>query len=317
MLQAWEHLYQHGRLAIAHLYNSPPEKIPRYDIAEMNLISACGLPSTESMDLRAMLGLLDAWANRCQTYITQKTPLFESNPSRFGSLAHFRMGAIIHVLIKQIGLRYNPALAGEPTENPEPLTDPADTFIHGVLGPRRMGTCCSLPVVLVAIGRRLGYPLKLVLAPQHAFCRWDSPEERFNIEFHEGGLNSHPDDHYRQWPFKWPPQLIERERLRPYFLQSLTPQQELAHFAFNRASALDVAAGRRKEALAAMNVAQRLWPCHNHAVWITHLATKACYPDKQWPHAPCEETAGRAAMERLAKEKGAVMTGSRITGPIQ
>ncbi len=33
------------------------------------------------------------------------------------------------------------------------------------------GTCVSMPVLYTAVARRLGYPVKLVLAKGHAFCR--------------------------------------------------------------------------------------------------------------------------------------------------
>jgi len=302
------HLYQLERVAITHLFNLPPQEIAHYDIAEMNLICARGLPGAENLDIGSMLGLLDLWAKRCQTFIAQKASLYHTNPAKFGSLAKFYVQSMIQVLTRQLGVRYNPRLTGEPGHYTEPITDPADTFIHGILGPKRTGTCATLPVVLTALGRRLDYPLKLVLAPEHSFCRWDSPEERFNIEFDELGISFHPDDYYREWPYKWTPEVHERQRVRPYFLISLTPQQELAHFAWCRAYHVNVVGSTRcQEALAAMQVAQRLWPTHTHAVWITHLTTKALYPERNWPHAPCEETAGKAAVERLIREQGAVM----------
>jgi hypothetical protein len=35
-------------------------------------------------------------------------------------------------------------------------------FLTGLLGEERKGTCSSMPVLYVALGRRLGYPLYLV-----------------------------------------------------------------------------------------------------------------------------------------------------------
>jgi hypothetical protein len=46
-------------------------------------------------------------------------------------------------------------------------------FLHG-LTQGRGGTCLSMPVAYVAVGRRLGYPLKLVTAKGHLFARWES-----------------------------------------------------------------------------------------------------------------------------------------------
>lgn len=263
----------------------------------MNLISAYGLPGTEGMDMRAMLATLDTWAKRIADHTLKSIRVFHKYRSDFGTLARFRITAMLQALTREFGVRYNP----DRIADPHVWTDPEDSFLHGVLGPRRTGTCSSLPVLLTALGRRMGYPLKLVLAPGHVFCRWDTPGERFNIEYHERGLNSHPDEHYQEWPFPWPPELYERERKCPEYLVSLNPQQELALFATLRSHSLDVA-GRRQEAVAAMKVAFRYWPRHCYNVMVTHLTTRALFPDRQFPDQPCEETAGAAAIQQIVAE---------------
>ena len=65
-----------------------------------------------------------------------------------------------------------------------------------------------MPVLYVAVGRRLGYPLKLATTKGHLFARWDGLDhsypawrERFNIEGTHG-FSSYPDDYYKTWPFK-------------------------------------------------------------------------------------------------------------------
>ncbi len=291
---AMQHLHPLGRLAIAELYNAPAEAVPRFEIAEMNLISAFGLPGTDGMDMGAMLATLDAWAKRIADHTLRSIHVFHKYRSDYGTLARFRVTAMLQALTREFGVRYNP----DRITDPHVWTDPEDSFIHGLLGPKRTGTCSSLPVLLTALGRRMGYPLKLVLAPGHVFCRWDTPGERFNVEYNERGLNSHPDEHYQVWPTRWTPELREHERADPMFLVSLSPQQELALFASLRAHSLDVAE-RRKEAVWAMRVAYRLWPTHAHGMWINHLATKAAFPDRQYPDRPCDETAGPKAVKRL------------------
>ena len=91
-----------------------------------------------------------------------------------------------------------------------------------------------MPVLMVAVGRRLGYPLKLVTAKGHLFARWEDEQERFNIETAGRGLSTFPDSHYRSWPFRATPLEIKRER----HLKSLTPQEELAVFLEIRAFCL-------------------------------------------------------------------------------
>lgn len=292
-----EHLYPLGELAIAKLYNAPADAVPRFELAEMNLISAFGLPGTEGMDMGAMLASLATWARRIAEHTLSSIHAFHKHRSDYGTLARFRMTAMLQALTREFGVHYSP----ERIADPHVWTDPEDSFIHGVLGPRRTGTCSSLPVLLTAIGRRLGYPLKLVLAPGHVFCRWDTPGERFNVEYNERGLNSHPDEYYREWPVPWTPELHELERKRPEFLVSLAPQQELALCAALRSHSLEVA-GRMQEAVAAMKVAFRYWPRPCYGVMVNHLTTKALFPGRQFPDQPCEETVGEAAIQRIVAE---------------
>jgi hypothetical protein len=112
------------------------------------------------------------------------------------------------------------------------FTDSRQHFIHGILEGFG-GTCATLPVLYAAVGRRLGYPLKLASAVEHRFCRWDDPQSgvRFNIEASGRGLGVHADDYYRSWP-KSMSSVVEQAHCH---LTSLTPQQELAEFYSQRA----------------------------------------------------------------------------------
>jgi hypothetical protein len=79
----------------------------------------------------------------------------------------------------------------------------------------------------VAIGRPLGYPLKLVSTKGHLFARWDdSSAAYFNIECTCEGLYCHTDEHYLHWPFE----TTTEEARRCGYLVSKTPKQEVATF---------------------------------------------------------------------------------------
>ena len=291
----YEHLHPHGDSAIAHLLNSSPERIARYDVAEMNLICAYGLPGTRDMDMMGMLHLLNVWAQRVDAFTHQHWDRFTSGRSSTHSAAEFRLVALFHVVTQEFGVRYNP----ERLADPDDFSDPADSFVHGILSRRRMGTCASLPVLFVAIGRRLGYPLKLVESPGHLFFRWEAPGRRFNIEFNDVGLNIHDDDHYRQWPEPWHPAMVELEKRNPTYLVSFTPVQELSIFACNRALFLIDIPARRFEALETMRVACRLWPNHRNDHWLKHVTTRACRGDYDIPPAIAETRIGSLLGEKI------------------
>jgi hypothetical protein len=83
------------------------------------------------------------------------------------------------------------------------------------------------------VGRRLGYPLKIVQGARHLFLRWDQSDsqsplarDRFNIEATANGFVCHPDSFYESWPFPHPDPDVDRR----HYLRSLTPREELASF---------------------------------------------------------------------------------------
>ncbi len=92
-------------------------------------------------------------------------------------------------------------------------------------------------MLYAAVGRRLGYPLKLVRVAWHCFVRWDDPEGRsgfapevFNIEGSGEGFASESDEHYRF--HKGVEQATEYNLANGWGLASLTPRQEVAWFFF-------------------------------------------------------------------------------------
>jgi hypothetical protein len=121
-------------------------------------------------------------------------------------------------------------------------------LIHGLLGQTRHGTCASMPVLYVAVGRLLGYPLHLVHSLGHVFARWDGMDhplpawrELRNAEF-TSGFDSMTDEEYHEFPLKWPKELHEMERLRqpnPLYLRNLNASEEFASCLVQRAHAFE------------------------------------------------------------------------------
>jgi len=193
------------------------------DIAETNLNLACGLPTAERLDVVGYLQKLDAWSRLVATKTERCLPMFHRSPAEFdNSPAKFRMMALVTVLQRDLGVRYDPACQ----EGAYCALEPRTLFIHGLLD-RHGGTCVTMPVLYVAIGRRLGYPLYLVQAREHFFLRWEEPGgERFNIEATTLGFTPRDDDHF----LRWPKPIRDEEILAGLFLRNLTPQEELAVF---------------------------------------------------------------------------------------
>ena len=193
------------------------------DIAEMNLLCAAGLPGTEEIDIDESLAKLDGWAERVTAETDRNMHRFRENPGEYNnSEAYFRAMMLVTVLQQDLGVRYNPARSRDID-----FRRPEDLFIHGMIASDNGGTCVSMPVLYTSVGRRAGYPLKLVLAKAHVFVRWDSPDgERFNIEATNQGMNSFDDEYYKTWPQKMTPSEIAGG----VYLKSLGVSGELALF---------------------------------------------------------------------------------------
>ncbi len=228
-------------------------ELARMDIAKLNFICAEGLPNAGALSLQKAQSTLDAWARRVASETERNLHQYRSHPSEFNnSEPYFRMLALVIVLQQDFGVHYNTARIEAPQ-----YSDSRDLFLHGILGPERQGTCLSMPVLYVAVGRRLGYPLKLVTAKAHLFARWESADgkERLNLEGTNHGLNCFPDEYYRTWPIP----ISEAEIKECGYLKSLSPAEEMAVFLAARGHCLE-ANGRLAEAELAQAQAHVLAP---------------------------------------------------------
>jgi hypothetical protein len=211
------------------------------DVAEINLACASGLPGSERLDIAHCLRTLDEWAEHVRHKTIKLLPRFRKAPADFeNSEPYFRILVMVTVLRRDIGISYNKRYKQEQLARGERIDarefigdgfflDSRNLFLHGIVETKE-GTCSSLPPLYVAIGRRLGYPLKVVSTKGHLFARWDDVGVRFNIECTCEGLYCHTDEHYLHWPFESTPE----EAKRCGYLTSKTPMQELATFLESR-----------------------------------------------------------------------------------
>jgi hypothetical protein len=252
---------------LAEFIRCPLEAVEGYDIAALNLRCAQGLPGAEALDEGRMLDWLDQAAQRVQLETRRHWYRLTDSPSTYNtSAAYFCCYLLLQVLQEDIGVRYNPARIRD-TKFQDPkcfdpdFSDSRDLFIHGMIdGPG--GTCASMPVMYVAVGRRLGYPLKLVQSRGHLFARWDDPDgrcfglpETFNVEGAGEGIASYDDEHYKTWPEPW----TEIDEAEGWYLKSMTPLQELASFLATRGDCL-TDNGRLGEAVQAYAWASTIAP---------------------------------------------------------
>jgi hypothetical protein len=92
------------------------------------------------------------------------------------------------------------------------------------------GTCISMPALYIALGERLGCPIKGVNANEHFFCRWDDGKYVSNIEVTSGGGWSPDEDYVRDME-------MTPEQLRSgAYMRTLTKRELIGNFFFARAA---------------------------------------------------------------------------------
>lgn len=207
-----------------------PSTGTNWDIALANLLCAQGLPGAENLDIARCLATLEEWTARVLFETKRNAHRFREFPEQSNySKAEFCMGMLVTVLKQDIGVCYDPRLARISMDfsNTSFEADSRNTFIHGLLQDKTRGSCASIPVLVAAVARRLGYPVSLVPAKGHLLVRWNDGAERLNIEAAcAGGYNTHPDDHYMHWPVE----TTKEEAAFFRYLQPMTPADELATF---------------------------------------------------------------------------------------
>jgi hypothetical protein len=204
----------------------PDVCLQRHDLGLMNLGCAAGLPGSERIDHRFCARWLGSATDYVRRYTAAALPDLRRRPEEYrNSEGYAKVLCLVTALQKNLGVRYNPERIPE-----DARFEMEDRFLHGLIqGPG--GTCATMPVLYVAIGRRLDYPMVLVTAKHHRFCRWDEPSgERFNIEATDKGLSVFPDEYYRMGRYE----VNTAEESDVGLLRSLTPRQALADFIADR-----------------------------------------------------------------------------------
>ncbi len=244
-----------------------PEELKDVDIAEMNLLCATGLPGAEKLDVAKCMKKLDEWAAKVKAETERNlyrlSATFAADEYHHSEV-YLRSSMLLQVLQEDLGVKYNMT-----AKDNFDFKDSSVAFIHGMIpAPGQTtaqtpgGTCASMPVLYTAVGRRLGYPLKLVTTKAHLFVRWDGKDnpnpawrERLNIEGAGHGFSSFDDNYYKTWPHK----VTEAEVQANGWLVSLTPKEELAEFLASRGHCL-LDNGHPKEAFDSYTTAHALIP---------------------------------------------------------
>jgi hypothetical protein len=226
------------------LLEAPPEKIIEgCNIQLLNLLCADRLPGNEDIDIRGCLTRLDSLADYIKGSIERTYRVHGPSAQYSFSKQKTWMACLVTRMKQTFGAAYSPSAKADLDANIEaPLSDASEVFINGLLHAdrdHRRGTCASIPVLVTAIARKLGYPIRLACAYRHRYCRWEDNGHSFNIEASNPmGMVVHPDEHYRKWRGGLPSAVADSA----FHFRALTPAEEFATFMQDRVFVLRDAA---------------------------------------------------------------------------
>ncbi len=262
--------------------------------AELNLLCAAGLPDGQDVDTARCLAALEQWTTLVRGETSQrlatltrrdrsaKEPLGASSESRSKAQAllqglHDALGSDRRPASLESGTLESAVARGIPL-------DPRDLFLCGVLenaSPPHRPTSVSLPWLYLAVGRRLGYPLRLAAQDGRLLLRWEGQDEQFTLDWQQSWTEpvvSAPELRFRVEAAGRPPLPLPTDpppsATLPSPMHLLTTDDELAMLLSARGACLE-SHGQNREALVVSAQAHRLRPdCDNYVVAIAHVMPK-------------------------------------------
>lgn len=259
--KGWLPASQKRSVGLQYLASLSGSELKSYDIAFLNLMCLENMHGFKREQIDGALKKLDRWAIHVAYETERNFYKFRQRPDDFRAMeGYFRMLVLVSVIQQDFGARYNPdrdSTLEKPQSDDEFFSDPRDVFIHGFTDRSApMGTCSSFPVLYTAIAQRLRYPVFLVTAKEHLFCRWDDGIDQFNIEATSSGLNVYPDEYY----FSWPRTMTRKDLVENNHLKSLSASESFAVFLSIRGACLLHSENDPKQALEAFRLASSISP---------------------------------------------------------
>lgn len=169
---------------LAEMVALTDDDLSAVDPVVMNIVVAKGIPSLANLDVGRYIALADQWAGNLRRRMPMLEENFHKQPGKWNNdLAIFRLGLVCQFLDVAIGIGYREEFVNLKEHL---YTNPSDLFLNGVMDTRR-GTCASMAILNVVIGRRVGLPVFLATAASHFLCRYEDGAAVYNIESTDTG----------------------------------------------------------------------------------------------------------------------------------
>jgi len=184
-----------GKRTVAQLMALSDAELEEVDVVEMNIAVAREIPGLEKLDYGHYRRFVDGWTEQFRRWLPDaERGGFYPTPDKYkNDINFFRLGMLAQFLDQSIGVAYveeqrQAQIEARKTGRKAEIayTDSGHLLLHGLIDTKR-GTCGTMPVLHVAIGRRLGWPVSLACTGSHFVCRYDDGKVIYNIEATDTG----------------------------------------------------------------------------------------------------------------------------------
>jgi hypothetical protein len=168
---------------VAQLMALSNAELEKVDIVGMSVAVAREIPGQENLDYQHYREIVDGWTDQFRRWMPTAEANFLNSPQQWrGDINFFRLGLLATYLTRERGVRYDEKYSQDQKEGKNSkYKEPGAVLVHGLIDTLR-GTCATMPVLHVAIGRRLGWPVSLAAVGPHYVCRYDDGKVHYNIE---------------------------------------------------------------------------------------------------------------------------------------
>jgi hypothetical protein len=186
--------------AFGMLLAKTPEEIQQVDTATLNWACLGGFPGAQDIDLDAARARITKLAEKVKTTTQATLEQARKKNKPVQDSPQFRAAILFYVLqqdykIAHFADQYDPDHSGQVDwgkERPEDLF-----FQSGSTG--KGDPAVGNPILIVAVGQELQYPIKLASAPGHFYAAWDDGKTKFIIQDCTGNATPLTEDQFRKF----------------------------------------------------------------------------------------------------------------------
>ncbi|HVT88894.1 MAG TPA: transglutaminase family protein [Tepidisphaeraceae bacterium] len=192
------------KLTVRELAALSDESLAQVDVLYLNLAVAREFPGVEQLNIQHYQRIVDEWSGQAAGMLAKAEPEFHKSPQLWqDDIRFFRLACIAQFMRRVLRIRYNQEYERSFREAESQsvysgirYSHVHDQFLHALID-LRQGTCASIPVLYLAIARRLDLPVYLTQIDSHLMCRFEDGQVTYNIDvtdMKDGGFSAPADD---------------------------------------------------------------------------------------------------------------------------